>query len=112
MFQYFLPEYGGVGEVTYLYKLEEVDDEWKYVNGGIGANYTLLEPGSYTFKVKAMKNSGDITEETILNFTINSPFWKTKTAYCFYIFIFLVIIYFIWNRVKLLRALVENRLKK
>ena len=112
MFQYFLPEYGGVREVTYLYKLEGVDDEWKYANRGIGANYTLLEPGSYTFKVKAMNNSGDITEESTLKFTINSPFWKTKMAYCFYTFIILLIIYFIWNRVKLLKALVKKQTKE
>lgn len=112
MFQYFLPEYGGVREVTYLYKLEGVDDEWKYANRGIGANYTFLEPGSYAFKVKAMNNSGDITEESTLKFTINSPFWKTKMAYCFYIFIILVIIYFIWNRVKLLKALVKKQTKE
>ncbi|CUN84900.1 ligand-binding sensor domain-containing protein [Clostridium disporicum] len=112
MFQYFLPEYGRLGEINYLYKLEGVDDEWKYINRGLFSNYTLLSPGNYTFKVKAMNNTGDITEETSLNFTINSPIWKTKAAYCFYIFIFLAIIYFIWNRVKLLKAIVEKQTKE
>ena len=57
MFQYFLPEYGRLGEINYLYKLEGVDDEWKYINRGLFSNYTLLSPGNYTFKVKAMNLS-------------------------------------------------------
>lgn len=112
MFQYFLPQYERLGGVSYLYKLEGVDNEWQYVNRGLFANYTLLEPGEYTFRVKAINNSGDITEETNLKVKINSPFWKTKIANCIYSIIILSIICFIWNRMKLLRTLVKNQTKE
>ena len=112
MFQYFLPQYERLGGVSYLYKLEGVDNDWKYVNKGLFANYTLLEPGEYTFRVKAMNNSGDLTEETNLKFKINRPFWKTKTANCIYSVVIISIIYFIWNRVKLLKSLVEKQTKE
>lgn len=112
LFQYFIPYYGKIGTVTYIYKLEGVDKAWRYVNETSFANYTLLEPGEYTFKVKAMNNSGNITDETAIKFTIKSPLWKTRIAYCFYIFSAVGIFIFILNRVAILRAIVKKQTKE
>ena len=50
----------------YAYKLEGFgDEEWKYVGGNQKAIYTNLNPGEYTFRVKASNNEGIWNEEGV-----------------------------------------------
>lgn len=99
-------------KVTYLYKLEGVDSEWKYMKYDLCANYTLLKPGEYVFKVKAMNRNSSITDEETLRVTIKSPLWKSKWAYYFYFIVILGIVIYICNYVKILKAMVKNKQKK
>lgn len=61
---------------NYYYRLDGIDKDW--VNSGTNrfANYTDLQPGEYTFNVKAENgnSSGAITSFRII---ITPPFWKT-----------------------------------
>lgn len=63
-------------QTNYYHRLSGIDKEW--VNGGSNrfANYTDLQPGEYTFDVKAEigNSSGEITSFKIY---ITPPFWKT-----------------------------------
>lgn len=62
----------------YAYILEGFEKEWNHVGAQRKATYTNLDPGTYTFKVKASNN--DLLwnpEETTLRITITPPFWKT-----------------------------------
>lgn len=110
--KYFLPDYGRLGGVSYAYKLEGVDSDWKYKDSGANAVYTLLSPGDYTFKVMAIKSNGDITDETSISFKIKSPIWKTKTAYILYFIIIAAIVIYIRNNVRILRAIVDRQTKE
>ena len=48
----------------YAYKLEDYDKDWIYTDATKRfANYTNLDPGNYTFKVKASNNDGVWNEE-------------------------------------------------
>lgn len=66
------------GELTYLYKLEGADSDWKC--GLVNENkvkYLSLSPGKYTFHVKAL-NENDIASKTLYyDFVIHPPFWTT-----------------------------------
>ncbi len=62
----------------YAYRLLGFEDDWNYVGNKRTTTYTNLEPGKYTFQVKASNNDGLWNEEGIsLALLINPPFWGT-----------------------------------
>ncbi|HQI49587.1 MAG TPA: two-component regulator propeller domain-containing protein [bacterium] len=61
----------------YAYILEGFEQEWNHVTGRRFATYTNLDPGIYTFRVKAANNDGIWNEKgTAIRITISRPFWK------------------------------------
>ncbi len=63
---------------NYAYKMEGFDKEWSFVGNARTATYTNLDPGEYTFHVKASNNDGVWNEEgTYITIVITPPFWKT-----------------------------------
>ena len=62
----------------YAYKLEGFDKNWNYVGNKREATYTNLDPGTYTFLVKASNNDGLWNEKpTQLIIHILPPWWQT-----------------------------------
>jgi ligand-binding sensor domain-containing protein/serine phosphatase RsbU (regulator of sigma subunit) len=61
----------------YYYKLEGVDADWNEAAGPGMVNYSNLDHGSYTFKVKALSD-GLSTETSVASLIINikPPFWR------------------------------------
>lgn len=69
----------------YAYMMENVDPDWNYVGNTTTATYSGLQPGEYTFKVKASNNDGLWNENpTTLFVTILPPPWRTWWAYSLY----------------------------
>jgi signal transduction histidine kinase/DNA-binding response OmpR family regulator len=69
----------------YAYKLEGFDRDWNYVGNATTASYTNLDPGEYTFHVKASNNDGVWNNEgTSIKIYVHPPFWRTTYAYIFY----------------------------
>jgi signal transduction histidine kinase/ligand-binding sensor domain-containing protein/DNA-binding response OmpR family regulator len=70
----------------YAYKLDGFDKDWNYVGATNMASYTNLDPGEYTFRVKASNNDGIwSTKDTTIKIFVKPPFWRTMYAYVFYI---------------------------
>jgi signal transduction histidine kinase len=62
----------------FAFKLDGVDPDWVFSGNRHFANYTKLEHGEYTFKVKGANSDGVWGEETAaLQVSIAPPFWKT-----------------------------------
>ncbi|MDZ7332697.1 MAG: histidine kinase, partial [candidate division KSB1 bacterium] len=62
----------------YAYKMDGFESDWNYVGNRRFATYTNLDPGTYTFRVKAANNDGVWNETgTAIEITITPPFWKT-----------------------------------
>ncbi|MEO6550468.1 MAG: two-component regulator propeller domain-containing protein [Ferruginibacter sp.] len=62
----------------YAFMLTGFDEKWNYVNAQRTATYTNLDPGTYTFMVKAANNDGVWNEHaTTLIIVITPPFWLT-----------------------------------
>lgn len=62
----------------YAYKLDGWDKDWNYVGHERKATYTNLDPGHYTFHVKAANNDGIWNEQgTSIEIVIHPPFWNT-----------------------------------
>jgi signal transduction histidine kinase/ligand-binding sensor domain-containing protein/DNA-binding response OmpR family regulator len=70
----------------YAYMLEGFDKDWIYSGTTNTASYTNLDPGEYTFHVKAGNNDGIwSTKDTVIKIYVQPPFWRTAYAYLFYI---------------------------
>ena len=62
----------------YAIMLEGFDKEWNYVGNKREVTYTNLDPGVYTFRVKASNNDGIWNKEgASLKIIITPPIWKT-----------------------------------
>jgi len=63
----------------YAYKMEGFDKDWNYTDASRRlATYTNLNPGKYTFRVKASNNDGVWNETgTSVKITILPPWWLT-----------------------------------
>ena len=69
----------------YAYKLEGVDPDWVYSGSRRYAAYTNINPGHYTFKVKATNSDGVWNEEGVsMSIVIMPPWWLTWWAYGIY----------------------------
>ena len=85
-------------ENTYAYKLEPYDSEWRYVGTNNTASYTNIDPGDYTFRVKAANYDGVWNEEGIsMQLMISPPWWKTNLAYAIFTIGFLALLYSIYR---------------
>ncbi|KPA17880.1 protein containing ATP-binding region, ATPase-like protein [Candidatus Magnetomorum sp. HK-1] len=64
----------------YAYKMEGFDQNWTYTNSKQRiAKYTNLDPGLYTFRVKASNNDGLWNNKGVkLTITITPPWWDTR----------------------------------
>ncbi|WP_169316195.1 hybrid sensor histidine kinase/response regulator transcription factor [Mucilaginibacter paludis] len=80
----------------YAYILEGFDRSWKYAGIAGVANYTNIDPGVYTFRVKACNNDGIWNETgTALQIIVKPPFWMTIYAYLFYMLVIVAALLFI-----------------
>ena len=83
-------------KTLYAYRMKGYDKSWNYTTFDRKyATYTNLEPGDYTFEVKATNNDGVWNETPAsIGITVTPPFWKTYFAYFIYL---LLIIGSVWR---------------
>jgi signal transduction histidine kinase/ligand-binding sensor domain-containing protein/DNA-binding response OmpR family regulator len=73
-------------ETRYSYKLDGFDKDWNMVGKSHNAVYTNLDPGIYTFRVKAASDDGSwATPEKTIKIYVKPPWWRTVYAYIFYL---------------------------
>lgn len=69
----------------FAYKLVDFDAEWQYSGNRHTATYTNLDPGTYTFHVKAANNDGVWNDQGVsLKIIIVPPWYRTWWAYILY----------------------------
>ncbi|MEZ5039164.1 MAG: ATP-binding protein [Saprospiraceae bacterium] len=82
----------------YQYKLSPFDQDWIDAGTQRSARYTNLEPGKYTFQVKAANSDGVWTEASlVLPFFIHQAWWKSGWFYTLSIFIIAGISYWFYR---------------
>jgi len=96
-------EYTGISftsgtQVRYRYKMEGLSNEWIETSNN-EAHFPFLQPGNYTFHVKAISIGGKESVERIIRFVIHPPWWK-RTDLRLFIGLFLLsiiigIVYFV-----------------
>ena len=70
----------------FAYRLEGFDPDWQYAGNTSSATYTNLDPGKYTFRVKAASSDGLWNEEgASLIIHILPPWYKSWWAFMLYV---------------------------
>ena len=103
--------YTSPSDVTYLYKLEDYDLQWKVSRDRV-VSYSNLPPGDYTFLVKASENQFFLDEPVATySFTISKPFWK-KTWFIVLVSLASVASLYFWVKYRERRSGRQAMLKK
>lgn len=96
---------------SYCYKLEGFDEDWNCAGRNHSATYTNLDPGNYTFHVKAANRDGVWIDEPLkLTITIQQVFWKTWWAFSVYVFV-LVLLFYIGIRIRIERLKLKTEIR-
>ncbi|RAW03252.1 ligand-binding sensor domain-containing protein [Pseudochryseolinea flava] len=77
-FNFTAPEFTAPHKIKYSYMLEGFDNSWSDANVKREAVYTNLDPGHYTFRVRAGNPDGYWSDPgESIHIVITPPFWKT-----------------------------------
>jgi signal transduction histidine kinase/DNA-binding response OmpR family regulator/streptogramin lyase len=111
-FEFTALDYAAPEKTRYAYMLEGFDKEWNYTNASRRyANYTNLNSGEYTFKVKAANNEGVWNEQiSTVKLVIDPPWWKTIWPRIAYIVLGLLLLH-LFRTLVLMRANLKHDLK-
>lgn len=95
-------EYVGIsfrsgGEITYHYKLSDLDSDWKTTNRN-DLDYRSLPSGEYQLELYAVNKYGVKSNTITINFSVGAPFWKTIWFYLGIAVLVATIIVWIFNR--------------
>nr|WP_317165870.1 ATP-binding protein [Spirosoma arboris] len=81
--------YNRGSESQYAFKLSPIDTAWVPIGATRQARFLDLQPGTYTFQVKAANADGVWNEKgTSVQITILPPWWRTWWAYLLYLLFF------------------------
>lgn len=110
-FNYGALEFSSPGKIRYAYMLENFDKDWNEVGNKREALYTNLDPGHYTFRVKAANPDGHWTVPgTSIDIVIHPPFWSTWWFRTLVVLVVASIIYML-HRYRLAQSLKVERLR-
>jgi signal transduction histidine kinase/ligand-binding sensor domain-containing protein len=98
-FQFAALNYDSPQKNRYAYKLEGFDHDWQQTDAAQrSATYTNLDPGHYTFRVKASNNDGVWNDEGVaVHLTVRPPWWNTNLFRALWATIFLGLLWAAWE---------------
>ncbi|MCP5103726.1 MAG: hypothetical protein GY950_10130, partial [bacterium] len=90
-------------ETQYQCFLDGYDKNWSDWNKETRKDYTNLDSGTYTFRVRAKNVYENISREDIFQFKVLPPWYKTWWAFVLYAFAFFLVMYLVvrWRSWKL-----------
>ena len=94
-------DYPHIQNAMYQYYLEGIDKTWRPMTSINHAEFSDLNPGSYTLHIRTRIDSNQWSEETLLHITICQPWYNTVWAWCIYLLIICgagVLYYRSWRR--------------
>lgn len=96
-FQFAGISFRSADDITYFYKIKELDNTWRKTKERV-LNYPTLESGNYSFLIYATNKYGVISKTIQINFNIATPFWKTWWFNTLLAMICIAAIYFFLKR--------------
>lgn len=107
--KFFIPEYNNINQIQYTYRLKGLEDEWTFSGNENYARYSNLPPGKYQMQIAGRNHNGIWSEVSNINIKVKNSIWKTPLASIIYMVIILIVIYLVYNQVKILDRLVAQR---
>jgi signal transduction histidine kinase/ligand-binding sensor domain-containing protein len=95
-FEFEAIDYKSQGEIKYLYKLENYDNEWRDIGTEHKATFFNLPHGKYILHIKAVNSDGAVAQKSMA-ISITAPWWKTWWAFCLYAILVIVAGYLIYK---------------
>ncbi|MEQ9035398.1 MAG: histidine kinase dimerization/phosphoacceptor domain -containing protein [Gracilimonas sp.] len=109
-------DYSSPEELTYKYKIENLDNNWSEPTKLNSVSFQNLKPGKYIFQVKAQNQKGLWTNETAsFPFVIDTPFWNSYWFFGLMVAGFLGLVYggerlrLQWLEKEKLKKMVDHR---
>jgi ligand-binding sensor domain-containing protein/two-component sensor histidine kinase len=84
-------------DVTYYYKLNGYQHEWTLTKAERTIHFTNLDPGSYTFEVKAVAGNGKSSKISTISIKVTPPWYQRWYAYLLYFVTLSSIMYTIYR---------------
>lgn len=78
--------------VAYQYQLDPLDTKWSEWTNNSFIDYTRLDAGEYTFRVRARGAAGAESAETQWSFRVRPPWYRTTWAYVLFVLALAVLI--------------------
>ncbi len=94
-FEFAAPFFMAENEVQYQCILERYDDNWSAWSKDTKRDYTNLDPGLYTFRVRAKNVYEHLGSQDVFRFKILLPWYKTWWAFLVYVIGFFLLIFFV-----------------
>ena len=94
-FEFAAPFFEAETETRYHCFMDGYDENWSPMNKDTKMNYTNLDAGLYTFRVKAKNVYGQFGDEDVFRFKVLPPWYETWLAYIFYGIGFIFLIFFV-----------------
>lgn len=83
-------------QIAYSYTLEGFDSQWFSSQDNNTVSYTNINPGSYTFRLKALnKDTKQVVDERVIALNIKPPFWNSWWAKIILIILAFILLRFI-----------------
>jgi len=84
-FSFVMPVFYKSADVEYFYQLAPYEKDWQSAGSDNNAHYTNIDPGEYTFQVKAKTADGNWSPNVAnIQIGISPPFYRTMWAYFIY----------------------------
>lgn len=97
-FRYSALEFVRISKIYYAYRMDGFDRDWVQAKSRAYAGYTNLDPGRYTFNVKATDANGVWSDSvTALSVVIHPPWWQTAWAYILFTLAGAAVLYGFWR---------------
>jgi len=91
-FEFAAPFFEAETETQYRCLLEGYDNNWSTWSKDTKRNYTNLDSGLYTFRVRAKNVYGTLSQEAIFQFKVLPPWYLTWWAFLSYAIIFILVV--------------------
>ncbi len=91
-------------QVSYRYRLNNLDANWIYIDGGRVAQFNNISFGRYTFEVQAKEPGKQWSESRTLDIEIERPPWLHGVALVFYALVTVVIFAFLVRQFQIRKA--------
>ena len=92
-FEFSAMEFSNPERVTYMYKIDELGNEWASTYPGVNrVTFTNLNPGKYTFRVRA-SDHGNLSDIRMVSILITPPWYQTTWATVLWVIVICILLY-------------------